>query len=369
MKILLFGFGFYVLGDDNLNGGTVMPSLVRWTKISPNNSIQITCVVLNPESKKIANKRFKSFLENKNFENKISYAVQEYSEIKLHETFNCAIIAIPERSHLSCLKFLLDKTQNMIFVKPFTENLMQAEEALKLAKNNNKNIFIDFHKRFDESNLEFIKNASRESFDKGLFSFSYGQKSTMPLKYFLKWSKFSNPFQYLAPHYLHIIFLIIKKQNFDFNNFNIVGNINSFCFKENPHLVSLISSNLQISDNKSSYFINAICNWMEPKMSPFNSRQRIEFQTEGLHLISEQDNRGQLVMSDYSFKMPNPHFMTDDFYLSSGGYGIASFSNYLEFVEGRFPEKALTSINEYLPIAKVIDYVNKNLFTSKMNLS
>ena len=35
---------------------------------------------------------------------------------------------------------------------------------------------------------------------------------------------------------------------------------------------------------------------MEPEKLPFNSRQRIEFQTNSLHLISEQDNRGQYII-------------------------------------------------------------------------
>ena len=52
MKILVFGYGFYVLGDENLNGSTVMPALVRWTKLSQNNSIEITCIVLNSKAKK-----------------------------------------------------------------------------------------------------------------------------------------------------------------------------------------------------------------------------------------------------------------------------------------------------------------------------
>ena len=187
----------------------------------------------------------------------------------------------------------------------------------------------------------------------------------MPLNYFIKWSKFSNPFQYLAPHYLHIIFLIIRNQSFDVSNFNIEGNITSDSFEEKPHIISLVSINLKISDNISTFLINGVCNWMEPKMSPFNSRQRIEFQTEGLHLISEQDNRGQIVISDKSFEIPNPHFMTDDFNLFSSGYGISSFCNFLEFVEGRFPKESLISINDYLPIAKVIDYVNNNLKKSR----
>ena len=67
-------------------------------------------------------------------------------------------------------------------------------------------------------------------------------------------------------------------------------------------------------------------------MSPFNSRQRIEFQTNSLHLISEQDYRGQIVIKDNSLKMPNPHFMTNDINLNTSGYGIDSFCNFLDYL-------------------------------------
>ena len=101
-----------------------------------------------------------------------------------------------------------------------------------------------------------------------------------------------------------------------------------------------------------------MCNWIEPKMSPFNSRQRIEFLTNSLHLISEQDNRGQLVIKDNSVKIPNPHFMTNDLNSLSSGYGIDSFCNFFDYVLDRFPQDHLVSINEYEFIAEMIDFVN-----------
>ena len=56
-------------------------------------------------------------------------------------------------------------------MKPFTKNKSEVLEAKKLSKKYNTNIFIDFHKRFDPANIEFIRNSSIEKHNSGIFSF------------------------------------------------------------------------------------------------------------------------------------------------------------------------------------------------------
>ena len=157
---------------------------------------------------------------------------------------------------------------------------------------------------------------------------------------------------------MDIIFEILRNAGVNIKDLQISGSANALKFKENPEIISAISCNLKFSNEKYCYLVNAICNWIEPKMSPFNSRQRIEFQTNSMHLISEQDNRGQMVIQDNSFKMPNPHFMTSDLLFNSSGYGVDSYYNFFDYVLDKFPKDYLVSINNYEFIAEVIDFVN-----------
>ncbi len=358
MNILLVGFGFYVLGNENFIGGTIMPAILKWKRLIRPNNFSITCIVKSNTSKLYAKKRFEGYKNKyKNIEG-IDIQIKEYDELDKELKFRCAIVAIPERSHLECIKFLVKRTNDIICVKPFSSNSMEVFEAKNLCQETNTNIFIDFHKRFDEANIEFIKNASKHNHNKGLFTFSYGQKVEMPFKYFSKWADSSNPFQYLAPHYLDIISQILRNKDVILEDLKIEGSSNYLTFQEKPNLISTMSCNLKIFNEEFCYLINAICNWAEPKMTPFNSRQRIEFQTNSLHLISEQDNRGQFVIKDDSFKIPNPHFMSQDYNLNSNGYGVSSFFNFFEYLHNRFPKDLLVSIDEYEFIAKVIDHVN-----------
>ena len=208
MDVLLAGYGFYVLGNKDLEGGTILPSLINWSNLSSLNKINLTCLVKSEDSLLRASKRFHDFFKKIKIEVNLNVVVRKYDDINELKKFDCGIISIPERSHLDCLKFMDKRTNNIICVKPFTLNKDQYFESLEIAKNEKANIFIDFHKRFDETNIEFIRQASLSSNNNGLFTFSYGQKTEMPLQYFKKWASSSNPFQYLAPHYLDIIFQI-----------------------------------------------------------------------------------------------------------------------------------------------------------------
>ena len=122
MNILLVGFGFYVLGNDDCIGGTIMPSILKWKKTTGQENVFITCLVKSKSSKVNANKRFSDFKKIYNYSNHVRVQIKEYHEINNETFFDCAIIAIPEKSHLNCLKFVSERTSQIICVKPFTEN-------------------------------------------------------------------------------------------------------------------------------------------------------------------------------------------------------------------------------------------------------
>ena len=145
MNILLIGYGFYVLGNEDLAGGTIMPAIKKWQSISKKNT-SITCLVKNSNSKLKAIKRFKSFSEIYSCANKIKIFVKSIDEFKSENLFDCAIIATPEKYHLEILKFLTERTKEIICVKPFTENENQVFKALKLCSEKKLNIFRVSHK-------------------------------------------------------------------------------------------------------------------------------------------------------------------------------------------------------------------------------
>ena len=364
MKIIIAGYGFYTLGDKELRGGTIFPAIKKWVSLSESRKVSLTCMVQNKDSLKFAKKRFNEHLKKYSSQTSIQDIEISFvltNEFNPDEHFDCGIVATPENSHVQVIDQISQHTNNIICVKPIGNSYSDYLTIIDILKRNKCDLFIDFHKRFDESNLAFINNVVASEARSGWFNFFYGQKEVMPKLYFKKWSGISNPYQYLAPHYLDIIFLCLRKMNINLNDTKLDLSVKNLNFKDLVEVNSFIDVSLSVSHPSGVFHINSACNWMEPKMSPFTSRQRIEFQSEGTHVISDQDNRGFQVFNNHESSIPNPHFMTESSELISSGYGIDSFTNYFDFINGSFPKTQLANLKDYIYIAKILDEVKKEL--------
>ena len=133
MKIIIVGYGYYALGDDELNGGTILPALSKWIKLSQNNFIDLVCLTRNKISK-ISRKKIFIFIEKFNLNKKIKFTTKTYDELKKDQIFSCAIVSIPEKYHLECIKYLSSYTKEIICVKPLTESSNQVDELMRFSK-------------------------------------------------------------------------------------------------------------------------------------------------------------------------------------------------------------------------------------------
>jgi len=365
MRIIIAGYGFYALGNKHLQGGTIVPAMLAWLDENPDQFVDLSIIVRSLESKKIADQRVNVFLagfENKQLVSRIKIETITYEKIDRELQYDCGIVAVPEKAHVDVISILSKVVSKIICVKPLGSDNSDLEKILKIQENSKCPIFIDFHKRYDESNISFINAVSHSNFNNAIFKFSYGQKSEMPLAYFRKWAKSSNPFQYLAPHYLDIIFSCLRRSAFNVDSFDIKGKSLSRSFSTSPDIISLVSSNLEFRSGDKSVLVSADCNWMEPAMMPYSSRQRIEFLAEDMHIISEQDDRGQMHCYADSISIPNPHFMVRDSIFGVDGYGKRSFTNFLNYVCGRYNVNHLAKAVEFRPISKVIEFVNEDIY-------
>ena len=360
MKILIFGYGYYVLGDDLCEGGTILRSLVSWIYERKNFSLDIHIAVRSEVACTRALERISIFRKKHNFIlNKLDVSIKVIDINSLDKDYDGCIVAIPETYHFETLRKVVDISKNVACVKPLCLDYAEFTSILELYAGRKIPLVIDLHKRFDESNIAFINSVSANLSRHNLFKFSYGQKSVMPMKYFHSWSSSSNPFQYLAPHYLDIIFKVINcSKPEEIKSLDITTS--SFNFDESD-LLSLVVASIRFEYQGNYFSILADCNWQEPDGMPFNSRQRIEYIGKNLHYNSEQDNRGQLVGTNIETKIPNPHFMTDSDSLLIDGYGKRLYSNFMDYIAGLYPLSLLPLAYQYSSTAFIIDRVNKKL--------
>ena len=347
MKILIIGYGFYVMGDKNCKGGTILPAAYSWCAQNPTSSIDIFA---RDNSAHKANKRLSQYLNNNNCSDFSLNIVSEMSK-----EYDAAIIAAPEAAHLDILTSI-PHIKNIMCVKPVGANFSDYKEMCKVTNKNNQKFYVDFHKRFDPANVAIMNEIKSSNDSKYFFSFSYGQKKEMIEEYFIKWFDNSNPFQYLGPHYLDIIL---------FSTGLLDKDIKIHCKAEAPlkdksGVPLFVFGMINIASEDKEVSIAFDCNWYEPNSMPYSSRQRIEGFSESLRFISEQDNRGLIFWND-DVSIPNPHYRTEAL-SDAWGYGVDIYKRFLQSVSLDKHDVFLPNIYDYNNVAAIVETVNKKIY-------
>ena len=172
MKILIVGYGFYVMGDKNCIGGTVLPATLSWCNQNGENSIDIFA---RKDSQYLAKKRLKKYTEN----NSLTIGNQNINIVSdTDNEYDVAMIAVPEMAHLEVLKSI-SHVKNIMCVKPVGANNSDYVKICELSKKHHQNVYVDFHKRFDPANISIMNEIKSTKDSNYYFSFSYGQKKEM----------------------------------------------------------------------------------------------------------------------------------------------------------------------------------------------
>lgn len=346
MNILIVGYGYYVMGDKNCIGGTILPAVLSWCAHNPASSVDIFA---RDESSARAEQRLKQYLANVVSEVQISIVSEMSKE------YDAAIIAVPEEVHLEVLR-KIPKVQNVMCVKPVGAHLADYNKMCALAKKNNQKFYVDFHKRFDPANVA-IMNEIKSTYDsKYFFSFSYGQKREMVEEYFVKWFDRSNPFQYLGPHYLDIILCSTGLLGADVE---VDCNV-EVPLKDAAGVPLFVFGTIVVASKTKEVSIAFDCNWYEPNSMPYSSRQRIEGFSESLRFISEQDNRGLMFWND-SVSIPNPHYRSEAL-ADAWGYGVDIYKRFLQAISLNKEDKFLPTLADYKNVANILEQVNKKIY-------
>ena len=349
MKILIVGYGFYVLGDKNSIGGTVLPATLSWCNQNGQNSIDIFA---RKDSQDLAKKRLKKYIEN----NSLTIGNQNINIVSdTDNKYDVAMIAVPEMAHLEVLKSI-SHVKDVMCVKPVGASNFDYAKICQLAKENKQNFYVDFHKRFDPANISIMNEIKSTKDSNYYFSFSYGQKKEMIEEYFSKWFQKSNPFQYLGPHYLDIILYSTGLLNKDLK----VNCKVDVPFRDKDGTPLFVCGTIVVSSDKVEVTISFDCNWFEPNTMPYSSRQRIEGFSKSLRFVSEQDNRGLMFWND-SVNIPNPHYRSEAL-SDAWGYGVDIYKRFLQQSVSDSVDDFLPSLSDYKNVAKIINEVNNKIY-------
>ncbi len=377
--IIIIGAGLYVCGKGTSGYGTILPAIFEWKRHNKNIG-DIHCVSTSAKSSKEVLQKVKG-LEIKTG---IKVDVKTYPEndLRNHDAYKevlkkcknpgCAIIAVPDHLHHQIAKDCLQEGLHTLLVKPLTPTTKEGLDLVKTAKINNLYGAVEFHKRWDKSNI--ILRDKIQSGDLGTplnCWVEYSQRKSVPTLFFKDWASQTSILQYLGVHYIDVI---------------------RFVTSASPKRVMAIGQKTEIVQQGIDTFDAIQCiiewempngikfsetiltSWIDPENSSAMSDQKIKFiGTKGRYEADQKERGIRLNTDDLGVEHINPDFCmpygSEDGKIRWRGYGIESITTFLDdvidLIEGRKELEELQiqrpSFQEALVSTMVIEAAHKSL--------
>ena len=342
LNVLVVGAGMYVCGRGTNGFGTVLPALYEAKKRNLLGSIRIAAT--SPSSiQKLKEKidglnrllgvsmPIDCFPRN---EKKDAYAYQK--AIKDDWMPDCAVVVVPDHLHFETTSYLINKGIHCLVVKPLAPTSDEVKKLIQLVDLKGVYGAVEFHKRFDRSNLKLRDVILQDLVGDPLyFVVEYSQRKSIALERFKEWVYHTNIFQYLGIHYLDIIYFATRAVPL---RVMAMGQ-KQFLVSQGIDTHDSIQCMTEWEMHNGSRFVSTIfTNWIDPEQTSAMSDQKIKvIGTKGRY-EADQKRRGiQMVTDKDGIQEPNPDF--SDCYGTPGqndfsfqGYGIESIQQFLKDV-------------------------------------
>jgi D-galacturonate reductase len=342
LDIIVIGAGLYVCGKGTLGYGTILPAIFEWKRLNENTG-DIHCVSTSAESsKKLLDKASELAVKTGvklNIKSYPSNGVKNYTEYK--EVLNnikkpaCAIIAVPDHLHYQIAKDCLQAGIHTLIVKPLTPTYAEGLDLVNLAKKNELYAVVEFHKRWDKSNILL-----RDKFKSGELGaplncwVEYSQRKSVPLSSFKDWASQTSILQYLGVHYIDVIRFVTaalpkrvmaigQKSEIIQHGIDTYDAIQCIVEWEMPNGVQFTET--------------ILTSWIDPNNSTAMSDQKIKFiGTKGRYEADQKERGIRLNTDKLGVEHINPDFCMpygeSDGSIKWRGYGIDSITTFISDV-------------------------------------
>jgi predicted dehydrogenase len=231
---------------------------------------------------------------------------------------------VPDHLHYETTIPLIENGLHCLVVKPLAPTVKEVKGLIRLAEKAGVYGAVEFHKRFDRSNLKL-----RDTIQQGLigdplyFVVEYSQRKSIPLKKFKEWVRHTNILQYLGIHYIDIIFFATGASP----RRAMAQGQKSFLIRRGVDTFDAIQCLIEWEMKNGSRFTSAIMtNWIDPEKTSAMSDQRIKVIGTRGRFEADQKYRGiRLVTDEKGVEELNPDFSV--FYGTGSGDGV-SFQGY-----------------------------------------
>lgn len=377
--IIIIGAGLYVCGKGTSGYGTILPAIFEWKRHN-NNLGDVYCVSTSSKSSKELLQKVEGLKEKTGI--KVDVKTYPENDLKNHDAYKevlknsknpgCAIIAVPDHLHHKIAKDCLENGLHTLLVKPLTPTAEEGIDLVKLAQKNNLYGAVEFHKRWDKSNI--ILRDKIASGDLGVplnCWVEYSQRKTVPTIFFKDWASQTSILQYLGVHYIDVVRFVTsatpkRVMAIGQKTEIIQKGINTF-----DAIQCIIEWEMP---NGSKFSETILTSWIDPENSTAMSDQKIKFiGTKGRYEADQKERGIRLNTEDLGVEHINPDFCmpygSENGKIQWRGYGIESITTFLDDVialeEGQKDLEELQvqrpSFQEALVSTMVLEAAHKSL--------
>jgi D-galacturonate reductase len=376
MKAAVLGTGMYVTGRPALGTGTVLGSLAEASR-----QLQLTEVIVIGrdihggsavrESASTINRRLGTDLRVRYVQTSGDLAY-DLPKICAKERVQLAIVSVPDSLHAVAAESFVNAGVHCMVVKPLAPTSAEARRMCEAQQRNNVLGYVEFHKRHDEANCYAKRVLSERAIgDIRYITVDYSQRLSMPLETFRSWSASVNIFQYLAVHYVDLIYFLTGALPW---RASAVGTRGLLTGHGIDTFDSIHATILWRGPSSATEFVSQFAvNWIDPLTSTALSDQRYRIVGTSGRLDLDQKHRGVELVQGSGAQSINPYFSqflpTPDGHEVFQGYGPKSIGGFVQDVsdvlqgrsrpgdyEGRRP-----TFRDGLVSTAVIEAVNQSL--------
>lgn len=337
-NILIIGTGMYMCGRGTDDYGTILPAIYEWMRKGGHGDVYVAGASpdgINSVKKKVEelNKLYGFMIVPKYFPDNDTYNPEAYKNaIQEIQKPACAIVVVPDNLHKEVTEHSLKNGIHTLVVKPLAPTVKEVKELIELQTKHNVYCAVEFHKRFDRSNLKLRDSiASGQIGDPLYFLVEYSQRKSIPTERFRNWVETTNIFQYLGIHYVDIIYFVTRATPL---RVMAIGQKN-YLSLDGIDTYDSIQAIIEWEMPSGNIFISVLCtNWVDPESTSSMSDQKIKvIGTKGRY-EADQKRRGICLTTDQKgIEEPNPDFCSmygfKDGDISFQGYGIESVLQFL----------------------------------------
>ncbi len=342
LDIIVIGAGLYVCGKGTSGYGTIMPAIFEWKRHNKNIG-DIHCVSTSAKSSKELLKKVNG-LEIKTGV-KVNVKAYPENDSKNADTYKkvlknlkglaCAIIAVPDHLHYQITKDCLEAGLHTLVVKPLTPTYAEGLQLTNLAQKNNLYGAVEFHKRWDKSNIILRDKVKSGALGTPLNCWvEYSQRKSVPISFFKDWASQTSVLQYLGVHYIDVVRFVTGASP---KRVMAIGQKSEIIQHEIDAFDSIQCMIEWEMPNGAPFTETLITNWIDPENSTAMSDQKIKFVgTKGRYEADQKERGIRTNTDDLGVEHINPDFCmpygSKDGNIHWRGYGIESIITFLNDV-------------------------------------